>query len=206
MARSLSKIHEQIARLQKEAASIQATVIARIKREIAQHGLTAEHLFGAAESTYFAKGRGAQAGAGGGKKAKADKPTKFADGQGNSWHGVGKRPAWIHEALAAGKSLDDFLVSKTGTSAAVGAPAKSGNEGPQARRSHKKASPTKKAATAAAAAKPARRAPAKKASEAPVAAKKKAKPAAKKAAPAKRTAKASKRATPSEQAAEQATA
>lgn len=206
MARSLAKIHQQIEKLQKEAASIQATVIARIKREIAQHGLTAEHLFGAAESTFVGNGRRTRTGAAVAKKAKTDKPAKFADGQGNSWHGVGKRPAWIHEALAAGKSLADFLVSKSGTSAVIGAPEKAGNEGPQARRGRKKAAPAKKAARAAVAAKPARRAPAKKASAAPVVAKKKAKPTAKKAAPAKRAAKASKRATPAVHAAEQPTA
>jgi DNA-binding protein H-NS len=27
-----------------------------------------------------------------------------------TWSGRGKRPAWINEALAAGKSLDDFAV------------------------------------------------------------------------------------------------
>lgn len=205
MARSLSKIHEQIAKLQKEAASIQTTVIARLKREIAQHGLTVEHLFGATESTYVGNGRRTKAGAASAKKAKTDKPAKFADGQGNFWHGVGKRPAWIHTALAAGRSLEDFLVSKSATPAA-GAAAKDGNESPQARRGRKKAAPAKKAAKAAAAAKPARRAPAKKASAAPVAAKKKAKPAAKKAPVAKRAAKASKRAAPAEKVAEQPTA
>ena len=44
MARSLSKIQEQIAKLQKEADAIQSTVIARLKREIAQYGLTVDNV------------------------------------------------------------------------------------------------------------------------------------------------------------------
>ena len=51
------------------------------------------------------------------KKAAAKGPTrvkspKYADGAGNTWGGMGKRPVWIHEALAAGKSLEDFLIAK----------------------------------------------------------------------------------------------
>ena len=39
MATSLSKIKNQIEKLQKQAESIQFTVISRIKKDIAQHGL-----------------------------------------------------------------------------------------------------------------------------------------------------------------------
>lgn len=115
MAKSLAKINEQIARLQREADSIQSTVIARIKREIAQHGLTAGHLFdGAATSSEQSVGTAATKStkapkAISGKKAGA-KPAKYGDEQGNSWGGMGKRPQWIHAALAAGRSLDEFLL------------------------------------------------------------------------------------------------
>lgn len=106
MARSLAKIHEQIAKLQKEADAIQSGVIARMRREIAQHGLTAEHLFG---STGGGAGN-VDASRAVSKPAAAGKPAKYADDQGNSWHGIGKRPSWIHAALEAGRSLEDFLV------------------------------------------------------------------------------------------------
>ena len=33
---------------------------------------------------------------------------KYRDGGGNSWSGKGKRPGWIMQALAEGKSLEDF--------------------------------------------------------------------------------------------------
>ncbi|MFG6490497.1 H-NS family nucleoid-associated regulatory protein [Roseateles sp. BYS78W] len=125
MAKSLSKIMGQIEKLQKEAAAIQSTVIARIRREIAQHGLTAEQLFSSTDGAYVGNGRTAPAKAAPAKSKGAAKPPKYADDKGNTWHGVGKRPNWIHAALDAGHSLDEFLVGskKAGSAAASEAPA-----------------------------------------------------------------------------------
>lgn len=105
MAKSLSSIMSQIERLQKEAAAIQSGVITRIRKEIAQYGLTADQLFGALSSKAAVKKAAA-------KGPKRVKSPKYADGAGNTWGGMGKRPVWIHEALAAGKSLEDFLIAK----------------------------------------------------------------------------------------------
>jgi DNA-binding protein H-NS len=44
----------------------------------------------------------------------------YADGQGRTWSGRGPRPAWLREALANGKSLQDFA------SGAAPAPIRSG--------------------------------------------------------------------------------
>lgn len=178
MAKSLAKIKEQIAKLQKEADSIQSTVIARIKREIAQHGLTAEHLFGSAGSTFVGNGNKAVAKgtkARSANKAGAAKPAKYADNQGNAWHGIGKRPQWIRDALNAGRTLTDFLVgakkaapAATAPSTAVKTPRKATKK--TARKvagkatPAKKATPARKAAKAPTAAKPARKAPARKTS------------------------------------------
>ncbi len=180
MAKSLSKIMGQIEKLQKEAAAIQSTVIARIKREIAQHGLTAEHLFGSTDSTYVGNGRAAPTKSAPTKSAKAKlagaaKPAKFADDQGNAWGGMGKRPQWIRDALASGRSLDEFLVgakkaapaAKKARAAATATPVKAAKVAAK-----KKAAPAKKAAKpikaskAAVAAKPAAKAPVKKAAKA----------------------------------------
>lgn len=106
MAKSLASILSQIERLQKEAASIQSEVVARIRKDIAKYGLTAEQLFGATGS---AKPSRAVPGA---KTSKVAKPPKYADGTGNTWGGMGKRPEWIRQALAAGKALEDFLIEK----------------------------------------------------------------------------------------------
>ena len=35
--------------------------------------------------------------------------SKFSNDQGESWSGKGKQPAWLAEALAGGKKLEDFL-------------------------------------------------------------------------------------------------
>jgi DNA-binding protein H-NS len=35
---------------------------------------------------------------------------KFRDETGRTWGGIGKRPQWLRDALAAGKSLQDFAV------------------------------------------------------------------------------------------------
>ena len=36
---------------------------------------------------------------------------KYADQAGNTWHGKGRRPTWLKDAIAAGKQLNDFLLS-----------------------------------------------------------------------------------------------
>ena len=169
MAKSLAKLKEQIAKLQKEADAIQSTVIARIRREIAQHGLTTEHLFG---STAGASSTDSVKAAPKGKAAKssaANKPAKYADEQGNSWHGIGKRPDWIHTALSEGRALEEFLVgtkkvaptSKKSSAAVKSVPKAAKKVAPT-----KRATPVKKAAKAAATEESAVKAPAKKAPKA----------------------------------------
>lgn len=103
MAKSLSSILSQIERLQKEAASIQSEVIYKIRKEIAKYGLTPEQLFGESE---VRKSRAAKPA----KKAPKSRAAKYADGMGNAWGGMGPRPAWLREALEAGKALEEFLV------------------------------------------------------------------------------------------------
>jgi DNA-binding protein H-NS len=47
-----------------------------------------------------------------GRKSSARKASnaKYQDGAGKSWSGRGRRPKWIVDALAAGKSVQDFAV------------------------------------------------------------------------------------------------
>lgn len=110
MAKTFSQIIDQINRLNKEASAIQSGVIERIKKEIAAHGLTVEHLFGAAKVTGSTTPRST------GKRTakRAAGAPKFADGNGNTWGGMGKRPGWIREALEAGKDLSEFLAGGKG--------------------------------------------------------------------------------------------
>lgn len=147
MATSFSKIKSQIEKLQKRAASIQNVVIARIKKEIDKHGLSVGDLFGSSsdEPSGVRSRAAASKTSAKPKKAGAAKPAKFADGQGNTWHGIGKRPQWIHDALDAGKRLEDFLIGTNPQAASVSTkPAKTA---PAAKKSAaaKKAAPVKAA-------------------------------------------------------------
>jgi len=48
----------------------------------------------------------------GAKKAAAKRAApqaKYQDGAGNSWSGMGPKPKWLKDALAAGKSLDELM-------------------------------------------------------------------------------------------------
>lgn len=109
MAKSLSSILSQIERLQKEAATIQSEVIARIRKDIVKYGLTAEQLFVSSDAPKLVRAKA------GTKPVKVTKAPKYTDGTGNTWGGIGKRPEWIRQALAAGKALEDFLTNKVST-------------------------------------------------------------------------------------------
>jgi DNA-binding protein H-NS len=111
MVRNYAQIQKEIEHLKNEADKRKKTelsgVVARIREAIEVYGLTAQDL-GLA-------GRGGRRKAGSvpktaklqGKPARA---IKFKDASGNTWGGRGPRPAWLREALAAGKALADFAV------------------------------------------------------------------------------------------------
>lgn len=125
MPKSLKQVLSQIEKLQKEAESLRSKeisgVVARIREAIDHYGLTPEELFGSAVKSTV---RGRRAG----KAATATKPgrkaagkrvgtgrasmgsPKYHDGTGRTWTGVGKRPNWFKDALAAGKKAEDLLI------------------------------------------------------------------------------------------------
>jgi hypothetical protein len=45
-------------------------------------------------------------------KAAINGPAKYADKNGNTWSGRGRRPKWLNDAVATGKSLADFDISQ----------------------------------------------------------------------------------------------
>lgn len=96
---TFAELQAQIAALQAEAESLRrqeiAGVIADIKAQIATYGLTAADLGLAPKSR---RGRGEV------------RPAAFADSNGNTWGGRGKRPDWLRAALADGRSLEEFKV------------------------------------------------------------------------------------------------
>lgn len=84
-------------------------VVGRIREAIDAYGLTAEDLGFAVKGKSAgkaapAKKRGAKG------KAKPVAVVKFRNDSGGTWGGRGKRPQWLRDALAAGKTLADFAV------------------------------------------------------------------------------------------------
>ena len=116
---TLAALNAQIAALQAQADALRkkevAEVVAKIKDAIAHYGLTAADLGLATVARKNAK----LPAAGGGKPASqrrnkaGPKPSaravKFKDDQGNTWGGMGKRPAWFKAALASGKTPEELL-------------------------------------------------------------------------------------------------
>jgi DNA-binding protein H-NS len=110
MAKSYADLHQQIQTLQREADKLRKKevdeVIARIKEAIETYELTAADL-----GFTVPRGRRGAATAKSRTSAKgASKGVKFRDQDGNTWGGRGPRPQWLREALAAGKTLEDFAV------------------------------------------------------------------------------------------------
>lgn len=110
MTSTYAQIQKKIALLQRQADSLRekeiAGVIDRIKVAISHYGLTAQQLgFGAAGAGPKASGKARTT-----AKA-AGTAIRYSDGAGGNWSGRGPRPRWLREALAAGKALEDFMVS-----------------------------------------------------------------------------------------------
>lgn len=123
---TFQQIQKQIEALQQRAAERRlvelASVIQQTKETIAVWELRPQDLFDGLQM-----GKLGKAGKAGktGKTAKQTRSasaglarsggTKYADGKGGTWGGLGKRPRWLQEALAAGAQLADFLVEQPGT-------------------------------------------------------------------------------------------
>ncbi|RZL92930.1 MAG: H-NS histone family protein [Variovorax sp.] len=101
----IKKHDEQIAQLRKQAEDLRnqerSGVIEEVRKKIAEYGLTA------ADLKLTARGGKRTAGAVVATKAAA----KYRSPTGETWSGGrGRKPRWITEALAAGKSLSDFEI------------------------------------------------------------------------------------------------
>lgn len=114
---TLATLNAQIAKLQAQAEALRARevaeVVARIRETMKRYGLTAADLGGASakasKDAVFApaKPKGQVT------AKRTTRKIKFADGKGGTWSGIGKRPQWFRDALAAGKKLEDLLTKSS---------------------------------------------------------------------------------------------
>jgi DNA-binding protein H-NS len=118
MKKTFVEVQKQIEALQREADQLKREeindVITRIKEAIQIYGLTASDL-GLRGSTGGKRNDPARSSAAPKKRSTAR--AKYRDDSGNEWVGRGPRPQWLREALAAGKTLDDFAVGGHATGA-----------------------------------------------------------------------------------------
>jgi DNA-binding protein H-NS len=112
MTKTYAQIQKQIAALQRDAEKLKRQevdgVIARIKEAIQVYGLTASDL--GLDGTRRKGKPGPKPGSKRKAKGKPSRAAKYRDEAGNTWVGRGPRPQWLRDALAAGKSLQDFAV------------------------------------------------------------------------------------------------
>ena len=112
------QLMQEIETMQKQAAEVRERevqdVITRIKEAIQAYGLTAADLGlgpapakrGRKPGTKVARKSGAAAPAKRCRKPK--RAAAYEDGKGNVWSGRGPRPRWLKEALASGRTLEEF--------------------------------------------------------------------------------------------------
>jgi DNA-binding protein H-NS len=126
MPKTYEQILKQIDTLQQQAEKLRqqelSGVISRIQVAIKAYGLTAADLgFAAANTPRAAAGASPAApgvvkvkrrrrGKAQIKASKSSAPLKYRNEAGQGWVGMGKRPQWLRDALAAGKTLADFRI------------------------------------------------------------------------------------------------
>ncbi len=115
MPQTYKQIQKQIETLQRQAEKLRNQevegVVGRIKVAITHYGLTAEQLgfdTGSVKGKLLVSRTRVAS-----KTKKSPTSAKYADGQGNEWLGRGPRPHWLRDALAAGKTLEEFATDVT---------------------------------------------------------------------------------------------
>jgi DNA-binding protein H-NS len=100
---SYKELQEKIAALTLQAESLRqqeiSSVIAGIKQQIQEYGITAAQLGFRGESAFKVSGR------------KSNVAAKYLDPQsGSTWGGVGAKPKWLRYYESIGRSKDEFKI------------------------------------------------------------------------------------------------
>lgn len=163
IARELAKLQAQYER----AKAASRGVLTKVKKLVADYGLTVEEVFGTtAASEQSSSPAAAPLPATAAAKPVARKnarktspvkgvpvPPKFRNGT-DTWSGRGNQPRWLRDAISKGAKLEDFLISKASTKAtkksSVADPFVKGNarKTPGKKVATKRAKPAAKAAPA----------------------------------------------------------
>ncbi len=113
MTKTYAQYIKQIELLKADAEKVRRKeiqgVVGRIREAIDAYGLTAADLGFVVKTKAVKKTAVKKRGAGKGA-AKAAAVVKYRNDSGGTWGGRGKRPQWLRDALAAGKTLADFAV------------------------------------------------------------------------------------------------
>lgn len=88
-------------KIQETQKAERAAAVDKVRALMAEYGLSMEDLNGKAAAT-----PGRKKSSEGTRKA----AVKYRDAAGNTWSGRGLQPRWLKEALAGGKSLQDYAV------------------------------------------------------------------------------------------------
>ena len=103
MHKTLNQMKKRLEEAMNEASEAEA-IIPLLKEVIAKFELVPSDLFElTAGKAKASPPKSAQKGAG-----SATVATMYRDLDGNTWAGRGRRPAWLNEALALGKTLEEF--------------------------------------------------------------------------------------------------
>lgn len=116
MTKTYAQLVKQIETLQQEADKARRTeiegVVKRIREAISVYNLTAADLglaIGGEAKRRATPAKRVKAKKAG-KTVRASAGVKYRNEAGATWGGIGKRPQWLRDALAAGRKLEEFAV------------------------------------------------------------------------------------------------
>jgi DNA-binding protein H-NS len=120
-----SDLTKQIQKLQAQAEAIReserASVIKTLNESIRAYAISAQELSFTPKAAKTAA------------PSQRAPGTKYSDGSGNVWGGMGPRPGWLREAIAQGKRLEDFLPGAAAPTKAAAVPKKAAKKKPSGR-------------------------------------------------------------------------